>query len=184
MGRKEKIGPAGRYGARYGRGIKNRVNKVEREQRKKHICPKCESDAVRRLSKGIFLCGKCNNKFAGGAYMPTTLSGKIIGKMVTQKSFMPNMAELIEVHEEISHPSKAGGKEETYAEPKAGAKAKAESKAGKPAKKAPEKKDTGEKKEEKTPNAKKKAEKEEKKQSSKGLIARGLSALKGKKKEK
>ncbi len=193
MGKKEKIGPAGRYGARYGRGIKNRVNKVEREQRKKHTCPHCESDAVRRQSKGIYLCGKCGNKFAGGAYLPTTLSGKIIGKMVAQKSFMPNMAELI------------GAQEEPRAEAKAKAGPEDKAKAEKPSEKKPNAEGVlpgkGAKKEEKPKNAKPKETKKKEnkkneaepagkgkdpkeKKGKKSLLEKGLSVLKGKKKEK
>ena len=42
-----------------------------------HECPQCHIAAVSRLSVGIWLCGRCGFKFAGGAYAPTTKLGEI-----------------------------------------------------------------------------------------------------------
>jgi len=42
-----------------------------------HECPQCHIVAVSRLSIGIWLCGRCGFKFAGGAYAPTTKLGQI-----------------------------------------------------------------------------------------------------------
>jgi len=42
-----------------------------------HECPQCHIAAVKRLSVGIWLCGQCGFKFAGGAYAPTTKLGEI-----------------------------------------------------------------------------------------------------------
>ena len=46
----KKVGPAGRFGVRYGLGIRKRVNEIEVKQRQKHICPFCRSKAVRRVA--------------------------------------------------------------------------------------------------------------------------------------
>ncbi|MCK4270857.1 MAG: 50S ribosomal protein L37ae [Methanogenium sp.] len=65
-------GSAGRFGPRYGRFIRKRVNDIEKISRAKHICPRCETQAVARRGTGIWECRKCNFKFAGGAYVPQT----------------------------------------------------------------------------------------------------------------
>ncbi len=83
----KKVGTTGRYGSRYGVGIRKRLLKIEPTQVQRHLCPNCGSRKVRRQSKGIFLCSKCRHEFIGGAYLPQTLTGGIIGKMVSQKNF-------------------------------------------------------------------------------------------------
>ena len=59
---------AGRFGARYGKSIKDKLVKVEVKQRVKQKCPFCEKLGVKRLSKGIWQCSKCNKKFASNTY--------------------------------------------------------------------------------------------------------------------
>ena len=73
--RTKKIGPTGGFGARYGVRIRRRYSEILIEMRRKHRCPQCYSDAVRRESVGIWLCTKCGFKFAGGAYQPRTKIG-------------------------------------------------------------------------------------------------------------
>lgn len=89
-----KVNSTGRYGVRYGVSIKKRVLKVEAKQKEKHECPFCGFKKITRKTRGIFECKKCGKKFAGGAFIPQTLSGGIIRKMVTQKSFLPLAGEL------------------------------------------------------------------------------------------
>jgi large subunit ribosomal protein L37Ae len=59
---------AGRFGARYGKKIRDNLVKVEVKQRVKQKCPFCEKLGVKRLSKGIWNCSKCNKKFASNTY--------------------------------------------------------------------------------------------------------------------
>jgi large subunit ribosomal protein L37Ae len=63
-----KVGSAGRFGARYGRTLKTKINKIEKKQKEKQICPQCNHKTVKRVSLGIWQCKKCNTKFAGKAY--------------------------------------------------------------------------------------------------------------------
>ncbi len=72
----KKLGPAGRYGARYGSLARKQVTTVERVQRKKHTCNRCGADAVVRIHTAIWECRKCEYQFAGGAYVPQTGAGK------------------------------------------------------------------------------------------------------------
>jgi len=65
-------GSAGRFGPRYGRFIRKRVNQIEKVSRAKHTCPRCDRQAVRRRGTGIWECSKCGFKFAGGTYVPQT----------------------------------------------------------------------------------------------------------------
>ncbi len=59
---------AGRFGSRYGKKVRDKLVKVEEKQRKKQKCPYCEKLGVKRLSKGIWKCSKCNKKFASDTY--------------------------------------------------------------------------------------------------------------------
>jgi large subunit ribosomal protein L37Ae len=65
-------GSSGRFGPRYGRFIRKRVNEVEKVSRARHICPRCDTRSVARKGTGIWECRKCGFKFAGGAYVPQT----------------------------------------------------------------------------------------------------------------
>ncbi len=66
----KKTKSAGRFQARYGKTVKDRVVKIEEKQRKKQKCPFCGKTGVKRLSKGIWQCTKpkCNKKFASNVY--------------------------------------------------------------------------------------------------------------------
>lgn len=66
----KKIGTAGRYGVRYGKRVREKVAEIERVQRQRHVCPRCRMPYVKRVSSGIWKCGKCGAKFAGSAYYP------------------------------------------------------------------------------------------------------------------
>jgi large subunit ribosomal protein L37Ae len=66
----KKIKSAGRFGARYGRSVRNKLVKVEEKQREKQKCPYCGKSGVKRLSKGLWQCTrkKCGKKFASDTY--------------------------------------------------------------------------------------------------------------------
>lgn len=68
MSKSKKSKSSGRFGARYGKKPKAKLVKVEEKQRVKQKCPFCEKLGVKRLSKGIWQCNKCNKKFASGTY--------------------------------------------------------------------------------------------------------------------
>ncbi len=63
----KKVKAAGRFGSRYGRRVRTKIAEIESLQRKKQKCPFCNG-YVKRLSKGIWRCKKCNKKFAGHIY--------------------------------------------------------------------------------------------------------------------
>ncbi|WP_456472714.1 50S ribosomal protein L37Ae [Methanocaldococcus sp.] len=78
----KKVGPAGRFGARYGLKIRARVRDVEVKAKKKYKCPVCGFPKLKRVSTSIWLCGKCGAKIAGGAYTPETGAGKAVTKAI------------------------------------------------------------------------------------------------------
>lgn len=96
MGNTKKVRKTGRLGSRYGVGIRKRLLKIEDKQEQNYTCPFCGFKKVKRKAAGLFICKKCNAKFAGGAYLPTTLPGSIIKKTVAQKSFAAKGSGLVE----------------------------------------------------------------------------------------
>ncbi len=76
----KKHGSVKRFGARYGRRIKEKLSKIEHELKKKHVCPYCSYKQVKRLAAGIWFCKKCNTKFTGKAYTLSKKSGAEVEK--------------------------------------------------------------------------------------------------------
>lgn len=70
VGRKRKVGTAGRFGARVGKKDREKIVEIERIQRQRHVCPNCGMKKVKRVAKGIWECKKCKTKFAGTSYYP------------------------------------------------------------------------------------------------------------------
>jgi large subunit ribosomal protein L37Ae len=82
MANQGSTGSAGRFGARYGRVSRRRVSDIEGTMNDDHTCPDCGSEAVSRKGTGIWQCGKCDYKYAGGAYQPQTPSGKTVQRSI------------------------------------------------------------------------------------------------------
>ena len=132
MSETKKVKHAGRFGSRYGKGIRDRIVAIEEKQRSSNFCPNCGFKRVKRISTGLFKCKKCNFVFAGGAFTPTTMSGRIVKKMVSQRKFLPMVKELIALKEE-----KEKGLEEKRLEEKEKTKSKIEPRKEKPKKEVP-----------------------------------------------
>jgi large subunit ribosomal protein L37Ae len=81
--RTKKVGPTRGLGARYGATVRKRYIKIVTELRKKHICPQCGLQRVKRVSVGVWECKKCGFKFTGGAYIPMTKLG-IVAKRIAR----------------------------------------------------------------------------------------------------
>lgn len=80
--RKRGAGSAGRFGARYGRVARRRVSEIESDMRDDHACPDCGSETVSRQGTGIWECGRCGYRFAGGTYRPETPAGRSVGRSI------------------------------------------------------------------------------------------------------
>jgi large subunit ribosomal protein L37Ae len=63
------VGPAGRFGARYGKGIRESLIEIEKKYKNKRLkCPYCNYISVKRIAYGIWYCRHCGKKFTGKAY--------------------------------------------------------------------------------------------------------------------
>ncbi|MHA1595962.1 MAG: 50S ribosomal protein L37ae [Candidatus Baldrarchaeia archaeon] len=82
MGRTKKVGPAGRFGARYGVRIRKRVAEIEMVMRQWHKCPRCGIRRVKRIGTALWRCRKCGYTFTGGAYFPMTAVGKTVRQTI------------------------------------------------------------------------------------------------------
>lgn len=58
-------------GPKYGSSLRKRYSRVWRVLKAKRQCPKCGSFRFKRVAVGIWECGKCGYKVAGGAYNVT-----------------------------------------------------------------------------------------------------------------
>lgn len=63
-------GTTKRFGPRYGKRLKQKVESIESIQKAKHKCPYCNKMTVKRQSVGIWYCKSCDTKFSGKAYWP------------------------------------------------------------------------------------------------------------------
>jgi len=100
--RTKKVGPAGRFQARYGVRARTRVKNVELVQKAKHVCPSCGHKKVKRSGTSIWECRKCGSKFAGGAYHPTTESGQSVEKILRGESTPETVKKGEDIKEEKS----------------------------------------------------------------------------------
>jgi len=76
MGRTKKVKSTGRFGARYGAGIRKRVLAVELRKKKKYLCPYCNKRALRWRAVGLWECKSCGIQLAGGAWDPISDTGR------------------------------------------------------------------------------------------------------------
>mgnify|MGYP006283256709 FL=1 len=79
---KKRTGSAGRFGARYGRVARKRVAEIESDMHDDHTCPDCGNDAVDRQRTGVWQCGNCRYKYAGGTYRPETPAGRTVKRSI------------------------------------------------------------------------------------------------------
>ena len=91
--RTKKVGPSGRFQARYGVRSRSRLRNIEVIQRKYHPCPRCGEKKVKRMGTGIWHCRKCGVKFAGGSYLPRTESGLSVEKILRANRYASQLAE-------------------------------------------------------------------------------------------
>lgn len=61
-------GASKRYGPRYGRRLRQKVETVEAMQKTNYQCPFCHKNAVKRMAVGIWECPKCAAVFTAKAY--------------------------------------------------------------------------------------------------------------------
>ena len=66
--KRKKIKAFGRFGAGYGRNVRNRLNKIEEHKRKAQPCPFHPNCRAKRVAVGIWKCVKTDKVFAGHAY--------------------------------------------------------------------------------------------------------------------
>lgn len=76
--RTKKAGAIGRFGPRYGIGLKKKLADVEAKQKATYTCRSCGKNGVRREAAGIWKCRYCGHTFAGGAYSPRTEAADIV----------------------------------------------------------------------------------------------------------
>ncbi len=85
MPRTKKVHSSGRFGVRYGRKVRKFISKVEQVSRAKYVCSECSRKSVKRVSAGIWECGKCGDVFAGGAYSPKTEATKVTKESLSKR---------------------------------------------------------------------------------------------------
>jgi ribosomal protein L37AE/L43A len=66
--KRQGLGRVKRFGVRYGRTTRYQRAAIERLEQASTKCPYCHKDKVVKLSKGIWHCTKCMNKFTGQAF--------------------------------------------------------------------------------------------------------------------
>jgi large subunit ribosomal protein L37Ae len=107
----KKVGPTRGLGPRYGATVRKRYIKVITELKKPHRCPQCGFVRVKRVSVGVWSCGKCGFTFAGGAYTPTTKLGIVAkraakgGMAAEEAKAQTTVAEVEATEEETSEES-------------------------------------------------------------------------------
>lgn len=65
-----------RLRTRGGMSVRKQWTRITMDKRSRHKCPRCSSPSVKRDGVGVWECGKCGHRFAGGAYQPFTRVGQ------------------------------------------------------------------------------------------------------------
>lgn len=60
--------------ARYGVGVRKRLDSVKRLRSRKYKCPQCRKLSMKRLYGGVWKCKRCGLEIADGAYSMTVKS--------------------------------------------------------------------------------------------------------------
>ncbi len=68
MVKAKRYGSVKRFGARYGKKVKDRLARIEQLQKQKYKCPYCNAVKVKRLAAGVWYCTRCKAKFTSKAY--------------------------------------------------------------------------------------------------------------------
>ena len=68
------LGSVKRFGVRYGKTVKDRLARIEQEQKKLQMCPYCEQAKAKRKFVGVYECSKCGAKFTGRAFFLTKVA--------------------------------------------------------------------------------------------------------------
>lgn len=84
MAKKKELGSIKRFGPRYGRRVKHKLAKIESILRGKQDCPYCSAKKIKRLSAGIWECGKCKTKFTGKAYSVKKIAVREVAEEATE----------------------------------------------------------------------------------------------------
>lgn len=66
-----------RFGPRYGRTVKDKLAKVERQAKATYQCPYCLKKKVKKVMAGIWECKTCGKKFTDKAYRVTKRRKKV-----------------------------------------------------------------------------------------------------------
>jgi large subunit ribosomal protein L37Ae len=75
---KRKVGSAGRFGARYGRISRRRVQEIEDDMRNSQV----DGEDVKRVGTGIWVNEETGETFTGGAYRPVTPAGRTVRRSI------------------------------------------------------------------------------------------------------
>lgn len=68
MVEKQTQGSTKRFGPRYGRTVKRKLDKIESQAKAHYKCPYCAAVKVKKKMAGIWECSKCGKTFTSKAY--------------------------------------------------------------------------------------------------------------------
>ncbi len=78
----KKLGVSAKFGARYGKKVRDTYSSVMKKQKNMYVCPRCGKRKVKRVGYAIFECQACGYRFTGGAYTPNTELGKVANRII------------------------------------------------------------------------------------------------------